>query len=477
MYVRVDEAFREWWISKGRDPIPDGYVLPVKHALQGHPESPRLWSRLIDKIIREKVKLQPTVHEPCLYHGKIDNEEVYLMRQVDDFAVASKNIHTSNKVIDMISSHLSVPMHHLGIIDRFNGVDVLQTKDFVKVYNKTYIDKILEGYDWTATENKIHTHPIPMRDDMPFMNRLDTELGPNIHDDPKGYATVEKENGFKYRKALGELLFCMVTCRPDISFPVIKLAKFSNSPSSIHYQAVKNVFRYLRATKEHGLHFWRKDSLHVNHLPKIPPPALYHIQNQILQQTIDQLIAFVDADWGQDKNSRKSVTGIAMMFAGCVVYYKTKYQSTVAHSTTEAEFTAACDAAKVTLYIRSILEELNIPQEHATIIYEDNAGALNMANAGQPTRRTRHMDIKTFSLQDWIEEDLVLLHDIETSSNISDTFTKQLGRNLFWKHTDTLMGRRYPQYYTGTYTHTNDCTAPIISRLIGAWGGCCAECT
>jgi len=65
------------------------------------------------------------------------------------------------------------------------------------------------------------------------------------------------------------------------------------------------------------------------------------------------------------------------------------------------------------LYFRSILHDLNYPQTHATILYEDNNGALLMANAQQPTRRTRHMDIKTFALLDWVEQDLLLLQTIK----------------------------------------------------------------
>ena len=154
-----------------------------------------------------------------------------------------------------------------------------------------------------------------------------------------------------------------------------------------------------------------------------------------------------------DQSNRKSVSGIAILFAGGLVYYKTKYQSTVSHSTTEAEFTAACDAAKAILYLRSILDQLGVSQDHATILYEDNAGALLMATAQQPTRRTRHMEIKHFALQDWIEQDLLSLLRIDTSSNISDGFTKQLGRSQFHKHRDSLMGRRPPMYYRGKYSH------------------------
>ena len=143
---------------------------------------------------------------------------------------------------------------------------------------------------------------------------------------------------------------------------------------------------------------------------------------------------------------------MALLYAGALVYYKTKYQTTISHSTTEAEFTAACDAAKAILYLRTILDQMGLDQNKATILFEDNEGALQMANAQQPTRRTRHMDIKHFAIQDWIEHDLIALHRIETTNNISDGFTKQLGRSLFHKHRDTLMGRRPPTYYVGKYS-------------------------
>ena len=57
-------------------------------------------------------------------------------------------------------------------------------------------------------------------------------------------------------------------------------------------------------------------------------------------------------------------------------------------SSTESEFTVACDAAKAIIYVRSILDEINIPQNQATPLYIDNNGALMMGNAQQPTRRT-----------------------------------------------------------------------------------------
>ena len=73
---------------------------------------------------------------------------------------------------------------------------------------------------------------------------------------------------------------------------------------------------------------------------------------------------------------------------------------------------AACDTGKMILYVRSILWDLDVPQEAATIAYEDNDGCTSMGNAQKPTARTRHIDIKYFALCDWIERDLLLLERV-----------------------------------------------------------------
>jgi hypothetical protein len=79
-FIRPDKAFHGWWASKGRPPIPDGYVIPVQAAMQGHPESPRLWEKHIDKILCVKLCFKPTIHEPCLYCGVFDGQRVIFKR-------------------------------------------------------------------------------------------------------------------------------------------------------------------------------------------------------------------------------------------------------------------------------------------------------------------------------------------------------------------------------------------------------------
>ena len=69
--------------------------------MQGHPESPRLWERHIDRILRE-LGLTPTTHKPCLYSGLIHGQRVLFMHQVDDFAVAAPSESIANILFNMI---------------------------------------------------------------------------------------------------------------------------------------------------------------------------------------------------------------------------------------------------------------------------------------------------------------------------------------------------------------------------------------
>jgi hypothetical protein len=93
------------------------------------------------------------------------------------------------------------------------------------------------------------------------------------------------------------------------------------------------------------------------------------------------------------------------------------------------------------LYIRSIFDQIGLPQDQATVLYKDNQGALLMVNAQQPTKWTRHMDIKTFAIQEWVKRDLLTLKRINTTDNYLDIMTKQTGRTLFYRHMNYILGK------------------------------------
>ena len=289
--------------------------------------------------------------------------------------------------------------------------------------------------------------PLPMRSDAAYARNLETAT-PLTQQQREN---LKKEYGFTYRQGIGEILYALVTCRPDISYATIKLSQYSTRPAKIHFDALKEVYRYLRATISDGIYYWRTEprmDLPIGEIPVSKSDDNYDDSGvDTRQQYYDSLLyAAVDSDFAGDVSHQKSVTGIVIKLAGGAVLYKTAYQPTIAGSSTEAEFAAASAAEKHILHLRTLLKEIGLQQESATILYEDNQGALLMANAQRPTKRTRHMDIKYFTIQQWVAEDLLCLKRIDTSDNYSDSMTKALGRTLFYRHMNYVMGRTIPEY-------------------------------
>jgi hypothetical protein len=132
-YLEIDDAYRVELDTRT-------HVIPVMKALQGHPEAGVLWERMIVGILKD-LNFRSTTHERNLYRGEIDGELVLIYRQVDDFVVASVTRATASKLIAVINARVTTKDQGLGI--RFNGIDLLQTRDCIKVSCETYLDRAL----------------------------------------------------------------------------------------------------------------------------------------------------------------------------------------------------------------------------------------------------------------------------------------------------------------------------------------------
>ena len=79
-----------------------------------------------------------------------------------------------------------------------------------------------------------------------------TPYDPNIH--------LVKNNGepvsqLKYSQLIGSLLYIANKSRPDISYAISRLSRYTHNPSEIHWIALKRVFRYLRGTLDYALFY------------------------------------------------------------------------------------------------------------------------------------------------------------------------------------------------------------------------------
>jgi hypothetical protein len=92
---------------------------------------------------------------------------------------------------------------------------------------------------------------------------------------------LERNMGIKYRHVMGEVLFPMVKCRPDILIHTILLSQYMANPDEVHYTALKCLVQYLALTPDDGIYYWRQHPQHD--LPYAAMPTMYP-DNHIIQE-------------------------------------------------------------------------------------------------------------------------------------------------------------------------------------------------
>ena len=371
-FVSIDDAYADWYENKFNKSLDRSKVLPVLHALQGHPESGRLWEVHINKILQSpEFGFKCTTHDRSIYSATIDNEHVLLLRQVDDFALACSNEALAKRIYSQLGERLrlptetTAPFKYLGLLEDFNGINVRQCDDSIAISCQTYIERVLKTHKWDTPSEPTLCKPVsPLPDDA--INNLYNNAGPA--EGTPAHVALAIKNGFSYRTLLGELLYAYVTCRPDIGYAVVTLSKFSICPHQVHYSMLKKVAKYLRQTKHWSIIYRRSKS------DSTLPPSTHKKLNQdpdlpsFPAFESNTLTCVVDAAHGNDLRNRRSTTGYAFLLAGGAISYRSKTQSITATSSTEAEFLAAVTAAKHAKYLRAIMKELGFALNEPTPI-------------------------------------------------------------------------------------------------------------
>ncbi len=104
----------------------------------------------------------------------------------------------------------------------------------ILIHQSGYVQKMLRRFDMDKVSS-VSTPMIGRSLDInkdPFRPKDEDEevLGPEI----------------PYISAIGALLFLALCTRPDISFSVNLLARFSSAPTQRHWSGIKIIFRYLK---------------------------------------------------------------------------------------------------------------------------------------------------------------------------------------------------------------------------------------
>ena len=448
-YLEIDETYQEWYKNKyGKEIDPRKYVIPLYHAMQGHPESGKLWSDMVNDVLLNDLQLISTTHERSLYRGTINGEPVLVARMVDDYAIGSKDPKAADIICAAINKRavtanlgLGTPTSQ-GTYARYNGIDLHQTRDYIKVSCESYIERMLLAHGWDEpAHNETDRHDVtPMT--YAKATELLTLVGPL--EGTKEHSKLSARHKMSYRQLLGELMYAYVVGRLDIGYSVTLLARMSVSPHDEHYTALKKIAKYLRATKHWGLIY--RHSTPNDLFPDVPLPEIPTEEGLPTFPTgsLHDLVGYVDASHAADPKTRRSITGFVVCLAGAAVAFKTKLQSIIATSSTEAELVAAVHCAKTVRYLRSVLTDLGYAPSGPTILYEDNEAVLNIINKEIPSERTRHVDIQYFALQSWCHRGIITMKHIPGIITPADASTKAVGTVLHYRHVRRSMGHFSP---------------------------------
>uniref|UniRef100_A0A2N9J2F8 Integrase catalytic domain-containing protein n=1 Tax=Fagus sylvatica TaxID=28930 RepID=A0A2N9J2F8_FAGSY len=203
---------------------------------------------------------------------------------------------------------------------------------------------------------------------------------------------------------IGSLVYLTVT-RPDISYAVHIVSQFMAAPRSLHYAAVLRILRYLKGTLFHGLHFSSQSSL--------------------------TLQAYSDADWAGDPTDRRSTTGYCFLLGDSLISWRSKKQSVVARSSTEAEYRALADTTAELLWLRWLLQDLGIDCSTAVPIHCDNRSAIQIAHNDVFHKRTKHIEIDCHFVRHHLLQGTLQLRSVSSQDQLADIFTKPMPPGRF----------------------------------------------
>lgn len=377
---------------------PEGYekgsgVCWLKKSIYGLKQASRAWNKCFTDFLK-RFSLNPLVKDSCILIRDLDKQNSALMIAiyVDDGLACSNN----RLLLHEVTEHLKTKFE-ITIMDPkcFVGLEIQRDRSnrLLLVDQKYYVRKIIERFEMSNSK-QVSTPCDP--------NQKLTKMG--VDDGQDG-----KIVDVRYREAIGSLMYVMTGSRPDIAYSVNLLARYCESPRLSHWKAVKRVFQYLNSTPTYGIMYGKG------------------------RDQVGDLECYVDSDYASDIDTRKSVTGYVLKYFGGPIVWKSTKQATVATSTTEAEFVAASQACKETMWARQLLHELNAPPKQPTNIYVDNQGAIKLIVNNQIHSKSKHIDIKYMFVREVVQLGKVEIKYVRSEDNQADILTKALPRDRFEK--------------------------------------------
>lgn len=266
------------------------HVCRLHRSIYGLKQSPRAWfQRLHDFLL--SIGFFNSRADSSLFIRHSGSSTVAILVYVDDFIVTGSSTPEVNKVIDSICE--TFESRRLGPLGFFLGIETHHSDTSLILNQSKYAFDLLRKFKMEGC--KLASTPL-----IPG-SHLSSNDG-----DPLPNPTT-------YRSMVGGLQYLTLT-HPDISFVVNQVCQHMYSPRTTHLVAVKRILKFIKGTINLGLRFSRS--------------------------TDTSLRAYSDSNWAGSVDNRKSTTGACIFIGPNLVAWTTKKQTTVARSSSEAEYRA-----------------------------------------------------------------------------------------------------------------------------------------
>jgi hypothetical protein len=109
-------------------------------------------------------------------------------------------------------------------------------------------------------------------------------------------------------------------------------------------------------------------------------------------------------------------------------------------SSSEAEYVAVSEVCMEVMFVKQILEFLQVKLKLPINILVDNVGAMFLTENQSVSQRTRHIDVRYHFIRNYVEDGIVQVNFVRSEHNDADVFTKNLGSDAFKRHVSKFIG-------------------------------------
>ena len=301
------------------------------------------------------------------------------------------------------------------------GADINDDHGFMTMSAKTYILETLKNLEETLKVT---------------IRKMRRPMNPLAHPEFDSSPLLDEENKRLFQHITGVLNWLVTLCRIDIAFATMSLQRFCSSPREGHLKLAIEAMGWLKSTPTWRLYINEND---LTGFPQVDPTvfsemAKRYVGIEEIHSTRDQvplglggeITIFVDSDYAHDLVTRRSVTGIIVLYCGTPIYWHSKRQTRVGGSTYEVEFMACKTASEVAHVVRRLLRSMGIPvQGHARIL-GDNLGMIQSATLAASALKKKALGVAYHMCREGVAMKAMLFYKVRSQENIADALTKAL---------------------------------------------------